>query len=98
MALSSHRLCVLCALLLHLQLLMGLDLLGNPGQMLGHLSSGIQDLYYEPFMEGISSIATHTLGWFCLFRDSCALFFSPARLELVTFFPLGSRQPVQPGW
>ena len=43
-------------------MVLGLDFIGNPVKFLGHVSTGMQALYYEPFLEGLQSMASNTLG------------------------------------
>lgn len=44
-----------------IQVILGLDFLGNPVQFFQHVSTGVTALYYEPFLEGLQSMASHTL-------------------------------------
>lgn len=39
-----------------------LDLIGNPVKLFGHLGDGITDLYYEPLLEGMQSMAANTVA------------------------------------
>lgn len=49
------------------KVVLGLDFIGNPVKFLGHVSTGMQALYYEPFLEGLQSMASNTLGGYACF-------------------------------
>jgi hypothetical protein len=39
-----------------------LDFLGNPVRFFDHMSTGVTAMYYEPFLEGLQSMASNTIG------------------------------------
>eukprot|EP00049_Salpingoeca_infusionum_P002983 m.61945 g.61945 ORF g.61945 m.61945 type:complete len:3627 (-) comp11888_c0_seq2:204-11084(-) len=43
------------------KVLLGLDFVGNPGQLFGHLTTGMTHLYYEPLHEGLTSLASNAV-------------------------------------
>jgi vacuolar protein sorting-associated protein 13A/C len=44
------------------KVVLGFDFLGNPNKLFDHLTTGVSALYYEPFLEGIQSMASNTVA------------------------------------
>lgn len=53
-----------------LKILGCLDLVGNPVKFFGHISAGVEDLFYEPFLDGVQSMTSNTIGESQLFLNS----------------------------